>query len=95
MATQNPFDDKTFVKIMKGILDLVGYNKNAICSAMGLIDKKEQPIPYYTMDCALCYSTYMEIHENPQFQKESQNLIKRAQRNMALMDHAHSQKGEG
>jgi hypothetical protein len=93
MATQNPFDDKTFVKIMKGILDLVDYNKNAICSAMGLIDKKEEPIPYYTMDCALCYSTYMEIHENPQFQKESQNLIKRAQRNMALMEQA--QKGEG
>jgi hypothetical protein len=93
MATQNPFDDKTFVKIMKGILDLVDYNKNAICSAMGLIDKKEQPIPYYTMDCALCYTTYMEIHENPQFQKESQNLIKRAQRNMALMEQTH--KGDG
>ena len=45
------------------------------------------------MDCALCYTTYMEIHENPQFQKESQNLIKRAQRNMALMEQA--QKGEG
>ena len=73
MATQNPFDDKTFVKIMKGILDLVDYNKNAICSAMGLIDKKEEPIPL--LYHGLCVVLYY-IHGDPRKPPISKRIAK-------------------
>ena len=87
--SENPFEDETFIQIMKGILDFSGQNKNAICSAMGLVDKETDPVPYYTLDCALCYLTYMEIkEEHHELRGVVKKLVKRTQKNLAIMEEA-------
>lgn len=83
----NPFEDKTFIQIMKGIMDFSGQNKNAICSAMGLVDKEKDPVPYYTLDCALCYLTYMEIKEkHPELRGVLKKLVERTRKNLVIME---------
>ena len=84
----SPFQDKVFVRIMEGILKQTDNNRNVLLSGMGLVVKEDNPIPYYTMDCALCYLTYKEISQKIKNSDTARNLMRletRAKRNMLIM----------
>ena len=90
----SPFEDKIFVRIMEAILEQSDHKRTVIASGMGLVDKEVNPVPYYTMDCALCYLTYKEIAQktkNLENTKIMRRLENRAKKNMILMEKAHQQ----
>jgi len=52
-----------------------------------LVDKEKDPVPYYTLDCALCYLTYMEIKEkHPELRGVLKKLVERTQKNLVIME---------
>lgn len=84
--TESPFDDETFVRLMENILGYAHQKKNVIINAMGEADKETDPIPYYTLDCALCYCTFKEIRYDDTLKPEQQKLITRVKRNFTIME---------
>tara|TARA_A200000113_G_scaffold132547_1_gene119245 strand:+ start:17365 stop:17679 length:315 start_codon:yes stop_codon:yes gene_type:complete len=90
----SPFQDTIFLRIMEGILTQSKYKRNVLLSAMGSIDKEVDTVPYYTMDCALCYLTYKEIQAQESTLDNKQilhRLENRAKKNMLIMEQAHAQ----
>lgn len=90
----SPFQDTIFVRIMEGILMQCKYKRNVLLNAMGSIDKKVDTVPYYTMDCALCYLTYKDIQAQEYTLKNTQMLQRlenRAKKNMLIMEEVHMQ----
>lgn len=84
--TESPFDDQTFIRLMENILDYAHQKKNVIINAMGEADKETDPIPYCTLDCALCYCTYKEIKDDDTMEPEKQKLITRVKKNFTIME---------
>jgi hypothetical protein len=58
-----PFQDKIFIDLMESILKTSKYKRNVICNALAEAKTDANMVPYYTLDCALCYLTYKEIKE--------------------------------
>ena len=84
-TTNNPFEDDIFIKIMDGILEQSHNKLNVILCAMEMIDKKKDPITYYTLDCALCYHTYKNMPKTKTVEHSVKKLIKRIHQNIDTM----------
>ena len=52
---------------------------------MQRINKTEDPIPYLTFDCALCYIVYKSIKDSPQMAPEVEKIIQRIKQNVQEM----------
>ena len=84
--TESPFEDDTFVSLMENILNYAHQKKNIIINAMCEVDKETDPIPYHTLDCALCYCVYKEIKDNDTLDHEKKKLVSRVKRNFTIME---------
>ena len=90
-----PLQDPIFIKIMDGIVAHSHHKKSVLTSARALVNKEEDPVPYYTLDSAICYMTYTEVQQRPDTeinQRILERLAKRVKTNMITMEKEHKRK---
>jgi hypothetical protein len=73
-----------FTKDIEAILR-VHRTPEVIISCMQRIDKIEDPIPYLTFDCALCYIVHKNIKDIPQMAPEAIKVLQRIGQNVQEM----------
>ena len=79
----NPFSTE-FVNGMEAILSVCPTPESILCR-MQTIDKKKEPVIYFSLDCALCYIMYKTFKDTKEMSPEVNKIISRVNENIVKM----------